>query len=856
MKQAARLIKLSAEAPQTVRFLSGLHVHLEEGKNSSWVTLTRTGKFSDPRYGTFEITREMLLSMVKNFEANVVGQEIFADVSHRPEMGSAGTFKTLKVEGDRLRALVEWTPYGIEAIQTKGYKYFSVEYHENWKDNEQNISHGCTLLGAGLTTRPVIKRLDPVVVELSEATGDTPIFLHPELQSQLLKEQSIMWKQKIEALQGRLGVLKLAEAVILSLVMAATKSLASVTDEAAGDAIIAAFDDSGKKLAQEIGDKNVQLSIQVPSLSGALTAEDVKKLMQEETAKQATEAKKLADQHQANIKLLADTIGAVQGFDEETKKQLAHAVQDLITPEMSAEQIKKLAENQIKHGAELQAARKLANLGFAMPQGHVHIQVDSSNEIKALQEAADKRCKLLGRSDRERFSRTGGQLQEANKTLAESALAVFDNLHARRLHAEHKMLAAGDGIVSDVAVPAIFERTVLREALYNLVGLQFVDAGVETFSAQAQIPYSFRDTTAAGRSGTRTYEGQAIRRAGVRQTSETAYIIPQKLAFEVSDELRYLTSNGQLNWDVVAENAINATRIIAEDTEQLIFDEQLNASDQFATTAVTNEAVGTGNGTRTIYPVAQFPVVRPKRVYDLAGAQVGSTLYGITVTTNAVNRLEYDGTGTQAAGTYWIMNHNLGELTFVNELGVPTAVPNTHAIVASYTYTTNVSKFDTDQGSVATDIFWDNFLYRYSLRKNIIESDRYYSANFGLMSGTVMTQIEQARSFVSSFGREGSTLDTMGNLGTVKGVPNFKTTAPGLAMGDQRVIIGERNLTRYRVAKPWAMGEMQNQTDANGRFTGKKEAYGDQFIFLHTPTQLKAGLTSIVLYSATARVAR
>lgn len=56
--------------------------------------------------------------------------------------------------------------------------------------------------------------------------------------------------------------------------------------------------------------------------------------------------------------------------------------------------------------------------------------------------------------------------------------------------------------------------------------------------------------------------------------------------------------------------------------------------------------------------------------------------------------------------------------------------------------------------------------------------------------------------------------------------------------------------------KPWVMGSLENQRDSNGRFTGMKEAYGDQFIVVHTPTQLKAAYTSIVLYSATARVAR
>ncbi|MCE5181658.1 MAG: phage protease, partial [Betaproteobacteria bacterium] len=213
-----------------VRFLSGLHVNLEEGKTTSWVTVTRTGKFSDPRYGQFDITRDMLLSMVGNFDSRAYGQDIFIDVSHRPDNGAAGKVVKLTVEGDRLRALVEWTPYGVDAIKNKGYAYLSAEFHENWQDNEAGHKHGPVLLGAGLTVRPVIKRLDPV--QLSEAVGDTPTYLHPELQSTLLQDIHQMKTKKLAALRAKLEALKLAGVNVDSLVRAYEKALAESTDEA------------------------------------------------------------------------------------------------------------------------------------------------------------------------------------------------------------------------------------------------------------------------------------------------------------------------------------------------------------------------------------------------------------------------------------------------------------------------------------------------------------------------------------------------------------------------------------------------------------------------------------------------
>lgn len=852
----ARVFKLEAGGHAgAVRFLSGLHVSLDEGKTSSWVTVTRLGKFSDPRYGSFEITKEMLLAMVSNFDTRAYGQDIFIDVSHRPDQGAAGKIVQLAVDGSKLRALVEWTPYGVDAIKNKGYQYLSAEFHENWQDNEAGQKHGPVLLGAGLTVRPVIKRLDPV--QLSEASGDTPTYLHPELQSTLLEEIHIMWKELSKKLGVQLALFMLAAPVIKSLTEAFETAVKPITDEATAKALMEAFADSGKQLAAQIGDKAITLAIQVPEIKDGPTVADVTRILAEARAKEDDDARKLAEGRESNVKLLSDTINAAAGFDEATKKALAAEVSDLITPSMTADQVKRLAETQIKHGNEVAAAKQLSGMGFQWPAGSVHIiSVDSSNNIKALQESVDKRLGLTDMPAARRFDRTAGQLQAVNKELAEKVLAQFDATHAYQLHAEHKMLAAGDSVVSDVAVPASFERTVIREALYNMVGLQFVDVGVEQFAASHLIPYSYRDTTAAGRSSTRKYEGQAISRAAMKQTSETAYPIPQKLAFEVSDELRYLTSNGTLNWDSVVENTRNASRIIGEDGEQLIFDEILNASDQYATTAVVNEATATADGTKTIFSLTSFPVVRPKKVYDLQGTQVGSTLYGITVTVNAAAKTEYDGTGTQAAGLYWTMDYNLGELHFVSELGVATAPTNTHAIVASYTYTTNCYKFDTDLGSLTTGEKWDDFLYRFSLRKNIIEYDRYHACNFGVMSGTVRTQAEQARSFVESWARKGTDLSMEGNLGQIKGVQQYASTAPGLAMGDQRVVLGERGITRYRMAKPWTMGQLENQKDANGRFTGKKEAYGDQFIYLHTPTQLKAAYTSVVLYSATTRVDR
>ena len=845
MSMGGRLIRLSGvEAGRVVRCVSSLTALAlgEEPAPERWVTLTRTGDFTDPRYGKFSITPAMLAEMVKNFEANVYGQKIFLDVAHKPQDGAAAEVLALAVEGNRLRAKVRFTPMGVDAVKNKGFVYLSAEYHESWRSNEQGkeaISHGCVLLGAGLVTRPCIKNLDPV--QLSEGDGDVVTVLHPKLFSDLMNEVMTMWEKQLKKLREQLAAKKLSEAAINAMVKAAGDALKAVTDEAAAVTLCDAF--AGLELPEGAAPV-IQLSVSGQGVSMA----DVQKFL----AEQADAAKKLAEGLGAKRELLLAEIS--KGVtDVALAKSLAEDLGDVISADMSDERVKALAERQVKRGKELEAAKALSSMGW-QGRGTPHITVDDSNSVKALQEAVDKRLGLTTLRASQRYWGTGGQLQEENKAFAEKVLAEWDAAHALRLRTEHKMLAGGDGLVSDVAVPAAFERTVIREALYNLVGLSFVDVGTSVFGASTLIPYSYRDTGAAGADSARVFEGQSIPRAGVKQTGDTAYPIPQKLAFEVSDELRYLTASGVLDWDAVAENARNATRIIAEDTERLIFNEVLRAADEYSAITVANEATATANGANKIFPLGNFPVVRPRKVFDLQGNQVGSTQNPVTISLAGAAVMEWaPGVG---AGTYYVLDYNVGEVRFVNAAGAVITPTNGQAIVASYSYTGNVQKWDTDLGGLRVKERYDDLLNKISLRKTVIEDQRYYSADLMLMSGTVMTGMEQAEQFGSNFSRPGTSLAADGNLGRVKNVPAFKTAAPGLWMADQRIVIGQRSNTRFRMMKPWSMGQMQDQRDENGRFTGKKEAYGDQFIVLHTPTPLKAGCTSIALYSSSGRVAR
>jgi hypothetical protein len=151
---------------------------------------------------------------------------------------------------------VEWTPFGVSAVKDRGFTYLSAEFSENFIDNEKQQPHGCTLLGAGLTIRPVIKNLDPV--QLSEVDNDhdpAPRIcishaLLAELSKSLTQEPGTM--NYLDQLKAKLLALGLSDAIVTKLLAEAKKQLEAETDNAKKDAIVLAWEETGKTLQAEL----------------------------------------------------------------------------------------------------------------------------------------------------------------------------------------------------------------------------------------------------------------------------------------------------------------------------------------------------------------------------------------------------------------------------------------------------------------------------------------------------------------------------------------------------------------------------------------------------------------------------
>lgn len=872
--------RLSAAPPAARRAVSDALDPLALAEAARPVTLTRAGRFHDPRYGEFDIAPAMLADMVRNFAARTYGQDVFVDVAHRPEDGAAGKITRLWVQDDRLLADVEWTPYGRAAIAERGYQYLSAEFADDYVDNERRQHHGATLFGAALTIRPVIKRLDPI--QLSEPTG-----LHRALAAQLIDEAKRHMKTYLQNLLLRLAAIGLAKPVADQLgeaFVAGAKTLGD--DEGAWSALADQIVETGKKLAESIGDKPAtinltvqpQATLQEIKAPATLTAEDVRKLLAEERQREAEAsaaiAKTLAERRTQYANLVGES-ASVKALPESARAALLSA-SDLISASFSAEQVERMAQNQIKLAEQMAVSAKLAGLGWT-GNGSTRIETGEDRSVLKLQERINANLALSGRRLR--------LVQEKDlKFPARKILAAFDLQNAAALAEESRVLSersvteqdpmvrvmnapspgaiwladGGATTVSNLNVPVGFQRTVLREALSDLNVLDLVQVLIDpNAQATTQIPYELRKTGTIVNNGI-VYEGAGIPRASIEQKMDTAYINKMALSMRISNEVAHFSRAGQIDWDAYARNVDSNARVMRELVARRIANELQRSADAYGPTTRTAESVSAQlNGSNSLLKTTHWPIVRPKQNRDLQGNAIGSASNPISVTINTVARSEYDGTGTQAAGIYWVLeNANLGFIRLVTEAGVPTGPANTGTNTVTYASANNVAKFDLKlPASTALEDHLNGALRAVGARKAMLSSDRYIAADMLLMSPVLNDTLTNARQFAAEAARAGSNLSGVGDLAAIKGIPAYGTNAPAIDLGDERIILGERGTLSYVVAKAFMTGIPFEAFNSAGLPTGERMAYGEEFNAIHVPAPIYDRLTSVIVYDSDARAA-
>jgi len=151
------------------------------------VQVLRVTKFDHPEYGTIEITADRLKQFKENFEKRVRRQEIPIDYFHENEGLAAGWIKELFFDesGNELWARVDWTKNALQKLNEKELKYFSPEFSFKWTDPETKVSYDNVLFGGGLTNRPQVKDMAPIILkEKTERQMEEKV---KELETQVIK---------------------------------------------------------------------------------------------------------------------------------------------------------------------------------------------------------------------------------------------------------------------------------------------------------------------------------------------------------------------------------------------------------------------------------------------------------------------------------------------------------------------------------------------------------------------------------------------------------------------------------------------------------------------------------------------
>lgn len=164
-------IKGSEEVDTTTNYLAFAENSVLGDDGLLWIEALPAKTWHTPVYGEVPVTREKLDSFIRNFNDNVRGQEVMTGYEHGLDVAkgnkASGTYKKFEIrpnqEGiDSLWAGIEPTPTALEEIKNKEWKYFSLEWDDEWTHPETQQVYNDVIVGGALTNRPVAKGMLPI----------------------------------------------------------------------------------------------------------------------------------------------------------------------------------------------------------------------------------------------------------------------------------------------------------------------------------------------------------------------------------------------------------------------------------------------------------------------------------------------------------------------------------------------------------------------------------------------------------------------------------------------------------------------------------------------------------------------
>lgn len=127
------------------------------------IPAARAAVLEHPWYGTMHLDEDLFESFIDNWATDLVGFDLAIDPSHDTRKGALAWVKdvTYSEEG-QFDLWVEPTADGFGLGDV--FRYASIEYTEDYTDQETGASYGPTLLGCAATNRPFVHRQDAIQV--------------------------------------------------------------------------------------------------------------------------------------------------------------------------------------------------------------------------------------------------------------------------------------------------------------------------------------------------------------------------------------------------------------------------------------------------------------------------------------------------------------------------------------------------------------------------------------------------------------------------------------------------------------------------------------------------------------------
>ncbi len=143
-----------------------------DGGNEIWIEALPARIYHTPQYGPLEISHEKLARFVQNFNTRVRGQDVATDFDHRMDRAkgnqASGWYKEFAIRPSSsdptnvsLWTRIELTDDAKREIKEKKWRYFSLEWEDEWMDNEGKL-HEDVVIGGAFTNKPIAKNVLPI----------------------------------------------------------------------------------------------------------------------------------------------------------------------------------------------------------------------------------------------------------------------------------------------------------------------------------------------------------------------------------------------------------------------------------------------------------------------------------------------------------------------------------------------------------------------------------------------------------------------------------------------------------------------------------------------------------------------